>query len=120
MLFHRIQSEAGIGTKWGSGLILCRIEIEVEIKKSEGKQKKKGGVGDHRSPESLGKQGNGVESLLDVCCTERQGLGLGRWESLRLGRLVTGDDVVYLGSCDSRNVRLQGTRNEGYGGDFSI
>lgn len=94
MLVHRIQSEAGIGTKWGSGLILCRIEIEVEIKKVKGKQKKRGGAGDHRSPEILGKQGNGIESLLDVCCTERQCLGLGRWESLRLGRLVTGDDVV--------------------------
>lgn len=36
-----------------------------------------------------------------------------------MGRLVTGDDVVCLGFCDWRNVRLQGTRNEGYGGDFS-
>lgn len=47
------------------------------------------------------------------------GLGLGRWESLRLGQLVTGDDVVCLGSYDWPNVRLQGTRDEGYGGDIS-
>lgn len=52
MLFHRIQSEAGIGTKWGSGLILCRIEIEVEIKKSEGKQKKRGSRRSSESRES--------------------------------------------------------------------
>lgn len=37
-----------------------------------------------------------------------------------VGAVVTGDDVVCLGFCDWRNVRLQGTRNEGYGGDFQI
>lgn len=101
----------------GSGLVLCRIEIEVEIKKVKGNKK---GEQEIIGVPRFWVKRNGIESLLDVCCTERQGLGLGRWESLRLGRLVTGDDVIYLGSCDSSNVRLQGTRNEGYGGDLLI
>lgn len=70
MLLHTRQSEAGIGIKWGTGRVLCRIEIEVEEKR-EGEQRK-GGARDHRRPETLGKQENGIESLLDVCCTERQ------------------------------------------------
>lgn len=74
------------------------------------KGNKKGGAADHRrSPEILGKQGNGIESLLDASCTERQGLGLGRWESLRLGRMLS----TWVPAHAMSDCKEQGTRGMG-------
>ena len=50
-----------MGVKWGTGRVLS---VEEEKEKNE-----KGGVNDHRRPETPGKEEGGIESLLGVCCT---------------------------------------------------